>query len=246
MTHYMCDIHVYSLQLSYGVASISRLLKVIGLFCRIESVLQGSFAKETCNFKEPTNRSHPIYVRYTRVQSATQLSDCGVRLETWLVICVTADLSQRDMLVICAMYTYTICKSAVWLLSQSRDMTRYMCDRWLGSDSGHDSLYVRFTRLKSTNHLSGFWVSLGTWLIICVTADLCQTLDMTRYIYDIHIYSLQARHVTVYVYIDCVCLYMCNPGMCLCMCISTVYVCICVHQTCDCMCVYRLCMSVYV
>ena len=39
-----------------------RLLKMIGLFCRISSLLQGSFAKETCNFKEPTNRSHPIYV----------------------------------------------------------------------------------------------------------------------------------------------------------------------------------------
>ena len=44
----------------YGVASISRLLKITGLFCRTSSLLQGSFAKETYNFKEPTNRSHPI------------------------------------------------------------------------------------------------------------------------------------------------------------------------------------------
>ena len=29
----------------YGVATISRLLKIIGLFCRISSLLQGSFAK---------------------------------------------------------------------------------------------------------------------------------------------------------------------------------------------------------
>ena len=43
----------------YGVATISRLIKIIGLFCRISSLLQGSFAKETYNFKEPTNRSHP-------------------------------------------------------------------------------------------------------------------------------------------------------------------------------------------
>jgi len=43
----------------YGVATISRLPKIIGLFCRI-SLLQGSFAKETDNLKEPTNRSHPI------------------------------------------------------------------------------------------------------------------------------------------------------------------------------------------
>jgi len=31
----------------YGVATISRLLKIISLFCRISSLLQGSFAKET-------------------------------------------------------------------------------------------------------------------------------------------------------------------------------------------------------
>ena len=35
--------------ISYGVATISRFLKIIGLFCRIQSVLQGSFAKETYN-----------------------------------------------------------------------------------------------------------------------------------------------------------------------------------------------------
>ena len=85
----------------YGVATISRLLKMIGLFCkrdlskrrysaketytlkeptnrshpisrfdtfcletfcRISSLLQGSFAKETYHFKEPTNRSHPISI----------------------------------------------------------------------------------------------------------------------------------------------------------------------------------------
>ena len=44
----------------YGVATISRLLKIIGLFCRISSLLYGSFAKEIYHFKEPTNRSHPI------------------------------------------------------------------------------------------------------------------------------------------------------------------------------------------
>jgi len=44
----------------YVVATISRLLKIISLFCRIQSLLYGSFAKETYNFKEPTHRSHPI------------------------------------------------------------------------------------------------------------------------------------------------------------------------------------------
>ena len=51
----------------YGVATISRLLKIIGLFCRISSLFKGSFAKETYNFKEPTNGSHPITVPEQRL-----------------------------------------------------------------------------------------------------------------------------------------------------------------------------------
>ena len=35
---------------SYGVATISRLIKIIGLFCRITSLSHGSFTKETYNF----------------------------------------------------------------------------------------------------------------------------------------------------------------------------------------------------
>jgi len=42
------------------VATINRLLKIIGLYCRIKSLLYGSFAKETYNCKEPTDRRHPI------------------------------------------------------------------------------------------------------------------------------------------------------------------------------------------
>ena len=50
----------------YGVAMISRLLKIISLFCRISSFLQSSFAKETYDFREPANRSHPIHVNESR------------------------------------------------------------------------------------------------------------------------------------------------------------------------------------
>jgi len=44
-----------------GVATVSRIDKIIGLFCRILSLLLGSFAKETYNFIDPTNQSHPIH-----------------------------------------------------------------------------------------------------------------------------------------------------------------------------------------
>jgi len=45
----------------YVVATIGRLLTIIGLLCRIQSLLYGFFAKETDNLKEPTNCSHPIW-----------------------------------------------------------------------------------------------------------------------------------------------------------------------------------------
>jgi len=60
---YAYMMHIYCTYMyAYGVSTISRLLKIIGLFCRISSLLYGSFAKETCNFKELTNRSHPICI----------------------------------------------------------------------------------------------------------------------------------------------------------------------------------------
>jgi len=42
------------------VATDSRIGKMIGLFCRIMSLLQGSVTKETYNFINSTNQSHPI------------------------------------------------------------------------------------------------------------------------------------------------------------------------------------------
>ena len=43
----------------YGVATISRLLKIIRLFCKKALSKRRYSAKETCYCKEPTNRSHP-------------------------------------------------------------------------------------------------------------------------------------------------------------------------------------------
>jgi len=47
----------------YGVATISRLHKIIGLFCKRALLKRRYSAKETYDFKEPTNRSHPMSSR---------------------------------------------------------------------------------------------------------------------------------------------------------------------------------------
>jgi len=44
----------------YGVATISRLLKITGLVCERALLKRQYSAKETYNFEEPTDRSHPI------------------------------------------------------------------------------------------------------------------------------------------------------------------------------------------
>jgi len=46
----------------YGVATVSRMLKNIGLFCKRALQKRPVFCKETCIFKYPTHRSHPIRI----------------------------------------------------------------------------------------------------------------------------------------------------------------------------------------
>ena len=59
-------LHIYH---SYGVATVSRIDKITGLFCRISSLLWVSFAKETYKFIEPTNCSHPIRIQVPTIES---------------------------------------------------------------------------------------------------------------------------------------------------------------------------------
>jgi len=60
MCTYTRYLYVFGLY-AYGVATISRLLKIIGLFCKRALYKRRYFAKETYDFKEPNNRSHPIW-----------------------------------------------------------------------------------------------------------------------------------------------------------------------------------------
>ena len=74
------------------MATISRLLKITGLFCRIQSLLYGSFAKETYNFKEPTivATPHPLATPLLGVSACRSLPLCLAPLDEvmgwlWLV-----------------------------------------------------------------------------------------------------------------------------------------------------------------
>ena len=81
----------YKRVVCYGVATISRLLKIIGLFCKRALFKRRNLANETYNFKEPTNRSHPI-----RMEAWYEKSD-----DSWRVISHTYGKFVSPMLGAC-------------------------------------------------------------------------------------------------------------------------------------------------
>ena len=63
---YITCIDTYTLTHTYiyRVATTSRLLKITGLFCKRALYKRQYSAKETYDFKEPTNRRHTISPKY--------------------------------------------------------------------------------------------------------------------------------------------------------------------------------------
>jgi len=55
------SIHLY-VSFRYGVATLSRIDKIVGLFCKRALYKRRYSAKETCHFIDPTDHSHPIYI----------------------------------------------------------------------------------------------------------------------------------------------------------------------------------------
>ena len=99
-----CSFHllsyIYHMFSCYGVATISRLRTIIGLFCRILSLLQGSFAKETYHSKEPTNRSYPLLLCFIH------LSYTFVLLLFYRALLQMRPIIPRSLLIVATPYCY--------------------------------------------------------------------------------------------------------------------------------------------
>ena len=92
---WLIDMLWHDTLICYGVATISMLLQIIGLFCKRALQKRLYSAKETYNFKEPANRSHPIW--YTALICCNRTRWCVV---TWRIdtLCYNS-LICRDMCV---------------------------------------------------------------------------------------------------------------------------------------------------
>jgi len=78
------------------VATVSRLLEIIGLFCKRALEKKRFSAKETYNFKEPTNRSHPIAAKWAYLF-------CVLRRKVLQLPQISALLSAKEYDKICAL-----------------------------------------------------------------------------------------------------------------------------------------------
>jgi len=92
---------------AYGVATMSRLLKTVGLFCKKALYKRRYSAKEAYDFKEPTHRSHPIslymciWYRPILIYAYTVVVfSYAYKWQTYLHICVYS----RPILI----YVYTV------------------------------------------------------------------------------------------------------------------------------------------
>ena len=73
--------HSYVTKYLNGRATISRLLQSIGLFCKRALSKRLYSAKETNNFKEPTNRSHP-YQSKSHIYQSTIYASVNISHDT--------------------------------------------------------------------------------------------------------------------------------------------------------------------
>jgi len=85
-------------EMSHGVATISRLLQMIGLFCRILSLLKGSFAKETYDLKACLNICVICICEYMYIY-IYMIGEIGGHVSVWAYqTCIAATIAATRLL----------------------------------------------------------------------------------------------------------------------------------------------------
>ena len=122
------------------MATISRLLKIIGLFCRILSLVWGSLAKETYNFKEPTNGSHTT----SKIPRPAQ-HDIAMNIHIWIYIYIHVYIYAYIYIHV---YTYINIYIYIHILCIQRDMGSYFLRTSWGISWTTAPRQMRRTRLN--------------------------------------------------------------------------------------------------
>jgi len=131
---------------------ISRLLQIICLFCRILSLLYGTFAKETCIFKEPTNRSHPYLFAHDCSRDEIWLTHVSDMTHSCLWPYTFKDICPRDVYV-------SMRISVCTYLFICRDMTHSCGRHYTAKEFSHGTCTSRITYLYAHiySHICMHW-----------------------------------------------------------------------------------------
>ena len=113
----MCVCHVWHRCVGAvgGLAYV--ITRIQGLFFRISSLLQGSFAKETYNLIDPTDRSHPIGLGYVITHVKREGKGEGKR--EYVCVCVFVNVCVRVRVCMCV----SVCKCVLLCLC----LCTYIC-----------------------------------------------------------------------------------------------------------------------
>ena len=180
------------LHLSDGLATVSRIDKIIGLFRRVLSLLKGSFAKETYDFINPINQSHPIH-------------GGDVQHVAFGVSCLQSQISIDDLVLYVSFTTFrwNEIEIEIWDWKRLNDTTNTIactletafCPllfRWLHL---HNSLLILLHIWLIHYYITYTWKTVGCTLetALCPSSFPWSHLHMTNPL------NLSCTHVCVYI-----------------------------------------------
>ena len=188
----MIDIHANdNTRYHYGVATISRMLKNIGLFCKRALQKRPVFCKETCIFKHPTHRSHPIPENTCVSITSTACVHKSCHVFCWR--CVTRFLFFRghylyiheyqwqvphvctSRVIFCVSHFFVCGGTCIYMSTWIRN-TAYAC-------TSHEFCCRRVTRLSFWGHY--LYINEYTWEVphVCTSHVTCFAGGVSHFVF---------------------------------------------------------------
>ena len=185
VTTHVCMRHVTHINESwytYGVATVSRINKIVGLFCRIWSLLYASFAKEPYNLIDPTNQSHPIWM------SQVALMDESCHTCEWVSSHIRMD----------HVHTYKWVMSHVWISHLTR-MDEPCPHIWMSHVTRmNESRHHVHTHEWVTSSCPHTWMSHVTHMVWYTHEWVITLIDESYHTYELVSSHIRMNHVTIW------------------------------------------------
>jgi len=185
----------------YGVAMIRRLLGIKGFFCKRALYKRRYSAKETYNFKEHTNRGHPIQVGLFRPNTWLFLSERHVACDIYICIYIYV-YTHINIFVCMYVYWYTCIYIHIYIHTYIYiDIYTHIYIQIYIHMYIHINIYICISKVRTCGHWSGM---LGCQIFISIYIYIHTYIFMCIYISihsHIHIYIHTHTHTHTYIHV---------------------------------------------